>query len=103
VAEYCPNAAVPESGPNVRSRWGLVDKDDNWYLRAGTERGQRTFHVDRIGIIAAEPTDEAAERPDEFTLAAAWHKSSELAGKYDPVEQSTTSSLRPEEFTSPPE
>jgi WYL domain len=28
--------------------WGLVDKDDIWYLLAGTERGQRTFRVDRI-------------------------------------------------------
>ena len=50
--------------------WGLVDKDDTWYLLAGTERGQRTFRVDRI--IAAEPTDQPAGRPDDFTLAAAW-------------------------------
>jgi predicted DNA-binding transcriptional regulator YafY len=28
--------------------WGLVDKDDVWYLLAGTERGQPTFRVDRI-------------------------------------------------------
>ncbi|HEX5540296.1 MAG TPA: WYL domain-containing protein, partial [Micromonospora sp.] len=32
--------------------WGLVDKDDIWYLVAGTDQGQRTFRVDRI--IAAE-------------------------------------------------
>ncbi len=50
--------------------WGLVDKDDIWYLVAGTDRGQRTFRVDRI--IAAEPTDQPAERPDDFTLHAAW-------------------------------
>ena len=50
--------------------WGLVDKDDIWYLPAGAERGQRTFRVDRI--IGAEPTDQPAERPDDFTLAAAW-------------------------------
>jgi predicted DNA-binding transcriptional regulator YafY len=50
--------------------WGLVDKDDVWYLLAGTERGQRTFRVDRI--VDAEPTDQPAERPDDFTLAAAW-------------------------------
>jgi predicted DNA-binding transcriptional regulator YafY len=50
--------------------WGLVDKDDVWYLLAGTERGQRTFRVDRI--VSAVPTDEPAERPDDFTLAAAW-------------------------------
>jgi predicted DNA-binding transcriptional regulator YafY len=53
--------------------WGLVDKDDIWYLLAGTERGQRTFRVDRI--IAAEPTDQPAERPaDGFTLASAWRQ-----------------------------
>ena len=52
--------------------WGLVDKDDIWYLIAGTERGQRTFRIDRI--IAAEPTDQPAERPDDFTLAAAWEQ-----------------------------
>jgi predicted DNA-binding transcriptional regulator YafY len=51
--------------------WGLVDKDDIWYLIAGTERGQRTFRLDRI--IAAEPTDQPAERPDNFTLHEAWH------------------------------
>jgi predicted DNA-binding transcriptional regulator YafY len=52
--------------------WGLVDKDDIWYLLAGTERGRRTFRVDRI--IAADPTDQPAERPDDFTLAAAWEE-----------------------------
>ena len=50
--------------------WGVVDKDDVWYLVAGTPRGRRTFRVDRM--VAAEPTDEPAERPDDFTLAAAW-------------------------------
>ncbi|MCP9624684.1 YafY family transcriptional regulator [Nocardia otitidiscaviarum] len=50
--------------------WGLVDKDDTWYLIAGTDKGQRTFRVDRI--VAAEPTDETFERPDDFTLTAAW-------------------------------
>jgi predicted DNA-binding transcriptional regulator YafY len=52
--------------------WGLVDKDEIWYLLAGTERGQRTFRVDRI--VEAEPTDHPAERPDDFTLATAWDK-----------------------------
>jgi predicted DNA-binding transcriptional regulator YafY len=52
--------------------WGLVDKDDIWYLLAGTERGQRTFRVDRIA--EAEPTDLPAERPDHFTLATAWQQ-----------------------------
>ncbi|GLW06860.1 transcriptional regulator [Microtetraspora sp. NBRC 13810] len=52
--------------------WGLVDKDEVWYLIAGTGRGQRTFRVDRIA--EAEPTDLPAERPDDFALAAAWRQ-----------------------------
>jgi predicted DNA-binding transcriptional regulator YafY len=51
---------------------GLVDKDDIWYLLAGTERGQRAFRVDRI--IDAETTGQPAERPADFTLATAWQQ-----------------------------
>jgi predicted DNA-binding transcriptional regulator YafY len=52
--------------------WGLVDKDETWYLIAGTEQGQRTFRVDRI--LEAEPTGHPAARPDDFTLASAWEQ-----------------------------
>jgi predicted DNA-binding transcriptional regulator YafY len=52
--------------------WGLVDKDDVWYLLAGTPRGQRRFRVDRV--VEAEPTDQPAERPDGFALASAWQQ-----------------------------
>ncbi len=52
--------------------WGLVDKDDIWYLIAGTERGQRTFRIDRI--VEVEATDEIAERPDDFALDRAWNE-----------------------------
>jgi predicted DNA-binding transcriptional regulator YafY len=63
------------SGARQRSErlvdpWGLVDKDDVWYLIARTERGQRTFRVDRIEN--AVPVEATFERPDDFTLAAAW-------------------------------
>src|SRR5262249_8140207 len=40
------------------------------YLIAGTERGRRTFRVDRIDH--AEATAERFERPEDFTLKAAW-------------------------------
>jgi predicted DNA-binding transcriptional regulator YafY len=50
--------------------WGLVDKDDTWYLLAGTDRGQRTFRVDRVTTVVE--TEVAAERPADFELAAAW-------------------------------
>jgi predicted DNA-binding transcriptional regulator YafY len=52
--------------------WGLVDKDDIWYLVAGTEHGQRTFRVDRI--IEAVVTDLDAERPTDLDLATAWDR-----------------------------
>jgi predicted DNA-binding transcriptional regulator YafY len=66
---YTSNAR--ERSERLIDPWGLVDKDDTWYLLAGTERGQRTFRVDRI--IAAEPVDLPAEHPpDGFSLASAW-------------------------------
>lgn len=52
--------------------WGLVDKDDVWYLVAGTEQGRRTFRVDRI--VEASPTDLAAERPADFELSREWER-----------------------------
>jgi predicted DNA-binding transcriptional regulator YafY len=63
------------SGPpsqRVIEPWGLVDKDDVWYLIAGTPKGQRTFRVDRIA--EAVLTDEPAERPIDFHLAQAWQE-----------------------------
>jgi predicted DNA-binding transcriptional regulator YafY len=65
-------ASTRERTERLVDPWGLVDKDDIWYLIAGTERGQRTFRVDRI--VAAEPTDRLAERPDDFALAEAWER-----------------------------
>lgn len=52
--------------------WGVVAKDDTWYLVAGTDRGRRTFRVDRISDAAT--TDEPATRPDDLDLAAAWEE-----------------------------
>jgi predicted DNA-binding transcriptional regulator YafY len=52
--------------------WGLVDKDETWYLIAGTDKGQRTFRIDRV--VGAEITQEPAKRPDDFTLDAAWRQ-----------------------------
>jgi len=52
--------------------WGLVDKDDVWYLVAGTEKGRRTFRVDRIA--EATLTDLVAERPADFELAHEWER-----------------------------
>jgi len=51
---------------------GLVDKDDIWYLVAGTGNGQRTFRVERIA--EAVVTDVGFERPPGFELSAAWDR-----------------------------
>ncbi|SEH02830.1 Predicted DNA-binding transcriptional regulator YafY, contains an HTH and WYL domains [Nonomuraea solani] len=61
-----------ERTERVVEPWGLVDKDDVWYLLAGTERGQRTFRVDRIA--AATVTETEFERPGDFELAQAWER-----------------------------
>jgi predicted DNA-binding transcriptional regulator YafY len=50
--------------------WGLVDKDDVWYLVAGTAKGRRTFRVDRIAEATA--TEDAADRPADLELAKVW-------------------------------
>src|SRR4051812_15627451 len=47
-----------EKTERVVDPWGLVDKDDVWYLVAGTPKGRRTFRVDRI--VEAAATGEAA-------------------------------------------
>ena len=51
---------------------GLVDKDEVWYLIAGTEKGQRTFRVDRM--TGAEVTAEPAVRPADFDLTREWER-----------------------------
>lgn len=79
---YTNNAR--ERSERLVDPWGLVDKDDTWYLIAGTERGQRTFRIDRI--VEAEPTDETAERPDDFALATAWRQ---VVGEQEELRSST--------------
>ncbi|QHE70085.1 helix-turn-helix transcriptional regulator [Rhodococcus sp. WAY2] len=66
------NNSARQQSERLVDPWGLVDKDDTWYLLAGTDKGQRTFRVDRI--VASEPTDHPAERPDDFALATAWER-----------------------------
>ncbi len=56
--------------------WGLIDKDETWYLIAGTDKGRRTFRVDRIVSVAV--TGVVADRPAGFDLAQAWDEVVEL-------------------------
>ncbi|MEU4606270.1 WYL domain-containing protein [Kribbella sp. NPDC023972] len=59
-----------EQSERVVDPLGLVDKDEIWYLIAGTPKGRRTFRVERV--VSAELTDESFERPADFDLSAAW-------------------------------
>ena len=52
--------------------WGLVDKDDVWYLVAGTQSGDRTFRIDRV--VEAVVADLDAQRPADLDLAAVWDR-----------------------------
>ncbi|GAA4606357.1 putative DNA-binding transcriptional regulator YafY [Actinoplanes octamycinicus] len=56
--------------PRTADPWGIVDKNDLWYVVAGTVRGRRTFRVDRIGDL--EVTAETFDRPAGFDLDEAW-------------------------------
>jgi predicted DNA-binding transcriptional regulator YafY len=49
---------------------GVAAKGSAWYLVAGTDKGLRTFRVDRIEAVT--PTGAPVERPDGFDLSAAW-------------------------------
>ncbi|GGS43054.1 helix-turn-helix transcriptional regulator [Actinokineospora fastidiosa] len=69
--------------------WGLVDKDEVWYLIAGTPRGRRTFRLDRV--VAAEPTDEPADRPADFDLTEAWDQ---VVGEVEDRRSRTWATLR---------
>lgn len=51
---------------------GLVDKGSTWYLIANSERGMRTFRVNRVRSV--ELTDEPVERPADFDLAGTWRE-----------------------------
>jgi predicted DNA-binding transcriptional regulator YafY len=49
---------------------GLVARGSLWYLVADTDRGRRTFRVDRV--LDVIPAAEPVERPPDFDLAEAW-------------------------------
>ncbi|MEU8242379.1 WYL domain-containing protein [Actinoplanes missouriensis] len=74
--------------------WGVVDKDGVWYLLAGTDRGRRTFRVDRISALTV--LDRSFERPGDFALDQAW---TEVAGAIEERRSRTWATvLIPERF-----
>ena len=59
---------------------GLVEKGSTWYLIANTDKGLRTFRLNRVRSV--ELTKDPVERPEGFDLAEAWR------GVVDHVEES---------------
>jgi len=52
--------------------WGLVQKQEHWYLLGAVDGAQRTYRVDRMLEVAV--TDEEADRPDDLDLAELWER-----------------------------
>lgn len=75
-------------GARTVDPWGLVDKDAIWYLIAGTDRGQRTYRVDRIEDAVI--TGETAHRPDDFDLNTAWER---VVGEVEQRRASTSATV----------
>lgn len=68
---------------------GLASKGPVWYLVADTDKGLRTFRVDRM--TGVEPTGVPVLRPDGFDLATAWRMiSDEVDQRRTPVWASGT-------------
>jgi predicted DNA-binding transcriptional regulator YafY len=68
--------------------WGLVDKDDVFYLIAGTAKGRRTFRVDRMSAVTV--TGETFERPADFVLDEAW---GQVVGRVEDMRARTWATL----------
>ncbi|MEE1942703.1 WYL domain-containing protein [Streptomyces sp. TRM 70361] len=75
---------------------GLVTKAGARYLVAGTDRGPRTFRLDRI--VSVEPTGEPVVRPEGFDLAALWRS---LAGELEERLSAATVRARAEPAAEP--
>ena len=61
-----------EPADRVVDPWGLVHKQEHWYLLGAVDGAQRTYRVDRMLEVAV--TDEGADRPDDLDLAELWER-----------------------------
>lgn len=52
--------------------WGLVQKQEHWYLLGAVDGAERTYRVDRMRD--AVRTGEAADRPDGLDLTEVWER-----------------------------
>lgn len=69
---YAPRGRGAAPGERLADPWGLVEKGGVWYLIAGTERGRRTYRVDRMLDVTV--TDLPGARPEDFSLEASWRE-----------------------------
>ena len=74
-----PAGRPATAGRLARRPLGPGRQEGRWYLVAGTDRGPRTFRLDRI--VEAEATELPANRPAEFELADAWRQVVEEVGR----------------------
>ena len=76
VAGHQVRMDYQRSGQEAASRvvhpLGLVTKRNVWYLVANTDKGVRTFRVDRVRSV--DQLSEAVERPVDFDLDAEWER-----------------------------
>jgi predicted DNA-binding transcriptional regulator YafY len=62
---------------------GLAAKRSVWYLVADTEKGMRTFRVDRVTAVTR--TGEPVVRPEGFDLAEAWRMVTSEVDRWRPA------------------
>ena len=67
---------------------GLVDKAGRWYLVADTDRGLRSYRVDRMSDV--EPRDDRFDPPPDFDLDATWAR---LAAEIQQTRERTTATV----------
>lgn len=60
------------TSPREIQPYGLVDKDGTWYAVAGTDRGRRTFRVDRM--VDVELLATTFSPPADLDLDTAWRQ-----------------------------
>lgn len=64
---------------------GIVAKGPTWYLVSDTEKGRRTFRIDRVSSV--EPTTDLVRRPEGFDLAESWREiADEVDRRHMPLE-----------------
>lgn len=59
--------------------WGLVRKQERWYLLGAVDGAERTYRVDRM--LQAVITDEPSSRPVDLDLSEVWERVTDEVGR----------------------